>query len=652
MASFFDNLGLRILIDTDDDMSKMVRRIMDDGVIIPAYGYGYYVNLSLGDVQLIARCIINHENENIEIVGIDTHCKGECTWRIRVSSIGEITSNDSDMLKRVVALSNNNAAGELIVSHIVNANALPSYLPDDEISLQMVAFAKSLHYYSDEDAYAEAQETALDGKKWLLSEASIIPSGFLQNHDPMRDKSEMDFSTDDIVALSGTVTDLKHGVTEIDGREKNCFIRCFIDTLYGSLEILHTLHQIDEKERINIRIGAVVTGFCVLSGNVAISKYENGAIFDEEHNLRLLRSVFVSGDIKHAEYAFDVNATLFFRLSSFLREGRDEIIRYLHNMCTKTHGGYNAQLATIISNDENPSPEYEIDRRCLLLAKGDNEFDSIFFIDTNEKGKIKTIALDAAGRYQFTLDKVLKNSSISGDDCKDDDDNYSDDNKIIEAFNRLSNDQVERFLPRGVEQAKSVITSFIVILGRGVSYDILLEMYLRIMSRIMLAFAPYRIVYTLNIHYPNLINKSNVYRVIGFSYLSYRNNAFCLSNQADMETLSREVDSLEETEHYAETNRGRIDIGAYRDDYGYTESNPIYANWVTGSHRYLDSLRTPDGGRISWKRLGSTSGSNIYGPIDIYEIYTGDHSHSTVYINMYSYETSSAAPKGFYIEKN
>ena len=66
------------------------------------------------------------------------------------------------------------------------------------------------------------------------------------------------------------------------------FIRCCADTQYGPIEFDHTIDQVDEDQRKNIKVGSVVSGICILSGDVAINEYENGAVKDLKHDLMLL----------------------------------------------------------------------------------------------------------------------------------------------------------------------------------------------------------------------------------------------------------------------------------------------------------------------------------------------------------------------------
>jgi len=82
-------------------------------------------------------------------------------------------------------------------------------------------------------------------------------------------------------------------------------------------------------------------------------------------------------------------------------------------------------------------------------------------------------------------------------------------------------------------------------------------------------------------------------------------------------------------------------------DYGYSLSNPIMTSTIFSSDEYLKRLRTPEGQKLKWKRLGSANRkiSNICVPIDIYELFLHDEKYTTIYICPYGHD-SSYAPKG------
>lgn len=85
-------------------------------------------------------------------------------------------------------------------------------------------------------------------------------------------------------------------------------------------------------------------------------------------------------------------------------------------------------------------------------------------------------------------------------------------------------------------------------------------------------------------------------------------------------------------------------------EFGYEKTNPIPVNTIIGNTVYLDRLRTPDGTKVRYERLGSTHAENINCPVDIYNIFDGEIKIATLYISPYNKKNSSLAPKGFKLE--
>ncbi len=84
--------------------------------------------------------------------------------------------------------------------------------------------------------------------------------------------------------------------------------------------------------------------------------------------------------------------------------------------------------------------------------------------------------------------------------------------------------------------------------------------------------------------------------------------------------------------------------------YGLVKEDPIFTCMVDGSEKYLSNLMTDKCEPLTYKRIASTSSSNITGMTDIYELYLDNKIYKTIYINMYSSENSRIAPKGLLLK--
>ena len=82
-------------------------------------------------------------------------------------------------------------------------------------------------------------------------------------------------------------------------------------------------------------------------------------------------------------------------------------------------------------------------------------------------------------------------------------------------------------------------------------------------------------------------------------------------------------------------------------EFGYKPTNPIPVKGVFGETSYLGGLRTTDGIKVEFKRLGQSVARNINNPIDMYEITMNGENLCTLHLCPYYKEMSGVAPKGF-----
>ena len=129
----------------------------------------------------------------------------------------------------------------------------------------------------------------------------------------------------------------------------------------------------------------------------------------------------------------------------------------------------------------------------------------------------------------------------------------------------------------------------------------------------------------------------------------------------DTDTIMKAKDPLKalmeehakETIRVMEANRAMQPNNEDDPEFGLVPEKPIYTlatDIVEGQRAYLGKLRTVNGEKITWKRLGPTSVEGVHGMIDIYETFLpSGQPYATLYINMYGARKSVAAPQGFVI---
>lgn len=405
MPNFIDNLGLGFIFDNDETMMNFFGYLVENGKPIPGYyGCPTFFN-PMGSIDLFPKTK-RKEDGQLEVVGLDTHCCGLNIWEMRNTGI-DITPKGSLPTERAFMFKSNEDGSGLIPINLINADILPSFLEDDVVKMQMCAFPLDINYYADEDAYAEDQPETEDGKHWLLADGSLLPAKFLSNHSIKDDENdeEKEYENDDYVLFKGVVKKVFHGVFEMEGHKERIYIRCIIDTNYGELIFAHTIDQVLAEQHDNIKVGSIISGVCVLSGDVAIREYENGFVKDFDNDFRLLRQVIAKGEAERMRPVLCEDAVYISDASKKTYVGANEIIERFNYIEKERDYKCFVTPATIVQVDSDEL-EYPVGTRCMLISYNTEEnVSAIVFMDVTESGDIKKIHITEDSRYHFTADE-------------------------------------------------------------------------------------------------------------------------------------------------------------------------------------------------------------------------------------------------------
>jgi hypothetical protein len=83
-------------------------------------------------------------------------------------------------------------------------------------------------------------------------------------------------------------------------------------------------------------------------------------------------------------------------------------------------------------------------------------------------------------------------------------------------------------------------------------------------------------------------------------------------------------------------------------EFGLQATNPIPVKGIISIETYLKRLRTQDGKKAKWERVGSQAVENIINPIDIYTLLSEDgRKLPSLYFSPYHKRISNKAPKGY-----
>lgn len=404
MANMLENFGLDFFREDEDTLLGFVGYITREGKALEGYGGIPYLYTPMGDVEFWVKTEKNPDG-NLHVTGFDSHCANMCVWNLTHSGI-DITPKATSGLERIAMFTSADARGGMLPVEIITADVLPSWMKGDKIEVQMVGLPLDINYYSDEDEYADHQPSDENGKKWLMATGSMAALSFLYNHAPDRYEQGKDYESDRYVQFTAKVKGVYHGAFDMNGEKHNTFIRCRVETDYGELELEHTLDQVPEEFQDNIRAGAIVSGTCILSGDVAIKEYDKGFVKDFEHDLKLLRYTFGPGDPERLRSVLAPDAVYETDTSGKKYVGTDEIIDRFNYIHENRESEYTTYYATIVETDD-ADMEYPVGTRCVILADGEKaeDYESIGFIDVDEEGMISRIKISTDGRYHFSIDQ-------------------------------------------------------------------------------------------------------------------------------------------------------------------------------------------------------------------------------------------------------
>ena len=413
MALYFENFGIGDIMADETAFTNCLALVAKEGIPITGY-YGLpYLNHHFGELQMILRIGQGKSGASLEVKGTDTHARGSAIWNCRLEDI-DVNQKNRDKLSRRVVVTKQDGSGGMAVVTLVNADVLPSFMEGNSIKMQMIGFPELIQYYADEDAYAEAQPSLRNGMKFTLQDGGVFPTGFMRNRDSEESERESDEHLDDIMNIRGTVKKCRFGSFTVGNISYKTFVFCEIDTEFGPLEIIHTIGQVEEEQRQNMKEGAVVNFYGLLSGDVAIHEYENGIIRDTEHDLAALRYVFCGNDPARIRSILCDDCVYHSGSSGRDYVGPDAIIERLQYVQKNHVGNTFAHPATIVSIDEgNEDLPYPVGTRCLILAYGEEtNYRSIAFIEVDSDGNIVKITTAPEPRYHFMLDEKFKKKTV------------------------------------------------------------------------------------------------------------------------------------------------------------------------------------------------------------------------------------------------
>ncbi len=291
---FTDVIEVGEILRDEENLDAFLSTMGKEFRVLQGY-LGCYARFALGNVEYNLH-LLQDEDRNYQIIGIDSHAMGNCIWHVLFAGahfLGEEEGeeNEEDVLSKCVfCTSFDERDGSCVPVTLVHVDVLPCYEPGEPVAMQVAAFPNKINYYPDEETCDRATmvENA-DGLKFVFGNGRMLTL----------------YGIDALV--KGTVKSVEHHetVTFIKGKpEKKTYCYVVVDTQFGPLPLCHSEEKVPEEERQWIRKGACLMTNCVISGDVAIGEYHDGAVYDEIHDLKLIRQCFLRKDFARAAHVF------------------------------------------------------------------------------------------------------------------------------------------------------------------------------------------------------------------------------------------------------------------------------------------------------------------------------------------------------------
>ena len=409
MFNHFKNIDLEFLFDKEGALSGFVNKVLDSARVINGYG-SFYLYSSIGDPEFEIISNIDDEKQEMELASMETHICGDNVWEMAVAS--DITGDDVHPLKRSIVFRNSETGEGLVPIGLRYSDVIPSFLTDDVIKMQVVGFAETVELYEDEQAYFDACEKDENGNVVEPGKGVIFPSGLIHNHTKTEKDEKNDPNITDLyVVLRATIKRIQKGgmenwwKTEDEPEQSfHTFYYVTVDTLYGELDLIVGASQLTEEQKPLLKEGALIYGVYTLSGDVVLDEFENGAVYNEECCLRLLRQGIVKGETERCFSAFSKNCVFEFASESIEEEGAEKCFEQFVKY-QKSKDKFITALATASVVFDDESVDYSSAKRCIAISYGNEIAEHLLFIDTDKDGKIAKLRITSALGFEVRIDR-------------------------------------------------------------------------------------------------------------------------------------------------------------------------------------------------------------------------------------------------------
>ena len=391
--NLLEDLGLGSLCEDEDIfINKFLPFVAQEGK--PFYGYyGMYIWTNIGYLE--PNLHIEKVNGQNNVVGFTSNVSGNSLWELVVSEHGVQDNEDGeDMLSKVVSFTRpDNMNGNLSL-YLVNADVAPDFYPGDTYTLQVTGIVNEVKLFETEEKYHEGFNF---GK--IMGSRVEIKAGCI-------------LSLGTSCVITGKITEIFDKFS-FDGKGNKITIKCAcVETNYGVLEVLFQESVIENDERELLKPGSYIKAAGTMLGDIAIKEYQQGAIFDEEHLIRVVRGCAENKNFKRLTHIFAEDCR-YTHLDGSVTEGKQNVLEYFNKSTTAMNNGNTSVEACVGTVEgylhgakESDYKEFAVGRKCVALRYDENEeFVSQIFITLNDDKKIQEIKIIHTDRLKCKLNR-------------------------------------------------------------------------------------------------------------------------------------------------------------------------------------------------------------------------------------------------------
>lgn len=388
--NFMDTIGLGAFSANENIFERLMKYVCEKGRVFRGY-QGFYIYQDIGQAEHIAHLLPDGEVNHF--VGYSTHVMGNYFWNLQIAEEGVLKEEDEDSLSKCVYFKKNADADKYIPIRLVHADVLPCFSPGETVSMQVTAFPVNIHYYEDEE------HCELDKKMKFMGKPLRIASGNFMYLQP----------DSDVCFIKGIVKDVDVFYSySPEGEVK--FFRVVIETEFGDMQLCHSGEMVDETERCYIKKGACLTTDCVISADVAVGKYQNGAIYDEISLLKLLKEGIDNNDFSRVINVFTEDATYTRAGGEIVESGRQRVLDRFKEVIASNDGKCYTYIFKVSDymgeNEENKKREGNF---CLGISyETPAHIGTVLFLELNEDKKIVNLYNPMEVNYDM---KIVDNNS-------------------------------------------------------------------------------------------------------------------------------------------------------------------------------------------------------------------------------------------------